>query len=724
MVEISAKELGAYIENKRSCRISEFGCRLQARHGMLVLNLSDFGDVISYKICARRCSGNGAISVSGSKDEVIVASKVSQLIDVDVDQNSRIHLVRPKTSTGDIDIYGVVLDIEDETDIKGENVINKWKLLISKCSKHNGLRLAREKLFASEGAFIDYNGVIALKTKPENSYIVENNRVRFIGPCEIRDIIFKDSAKRPPVTKQQNVPMFAARNVPAPAAIPEANDSTAADLARYDITKYKAEIPITIDSAQSDLAQYVSYDSDAVGGFDKFKASRTKMVKHIHSNGKDYVLLKSGSSCTIPLSPLEADTSYICIVNSKKIGGNGKIFFGFVADEATPKEIKNIIADDRLSDKYISIKTGKKAFNKPHKLYISMPKEHCSGDVLIGRVLIVKDIHKEKIDPRKPISIIDSSGICGLPPVYSITEDLEINDNAYKLSKMYSRYPFTASVNEKYEDISGNISATTVSGMRWISKIGGFFPNLKIIDSRNDFINNKLLICKAGAVRPADRVWIDVFDEDSFSDDDVKILKECKMIFSPSLSNVQFLENACPNVTVHLSHRPLPAVPFRKSAFFTNKNFALTFNRNDKITKMLIDVWDQNWPQLAVVGARGMYPENVIAINEYLPYEELLFIFSKAKFIIDIPLEHDYHSSFLSFACIMGVPVVSSNWFVMDKKNCEYMLRDGNVDNIKVPSADTIKSGINSILRVKSNCKVDYKLNQDMKKCISAFYSA
>jgi hypothetical protein len=242
--------------------------------------------------------------------------------------------------------------------------------------------------------------------------------------------------------------------------------------------------------------------------------------------------------------------------------------------------------------------------------------------------------------------------------------------------------------------MKGSIATTTISGMTWLNKISPVLPKIRLIKDTSAVDDNTLMVGRMGSLLSAKRIWLDAFFDKEMTEGDKTVLKNAKEIYSPSLSNIQMLKSEFPNAKIERCARPIPYIKPKPLPLFANKEFVLCFHRGNESTYKVINAWQEHFPKIVLVGARGMFPETVIPVNEYMPYDNLLFLMSKCKFILDIPTYSSYDSAFLNLAHHLGVLIVSSNWFALDKDNCIFLPPVESVGLYKVPTTEAIRDGI------------------------------
>ncbi|HDZ14950.1 MAG TPA: hypothetical protein ENH60_08655 [Pricia sp.] len=440
----------------------------------------------------------------------------------------------------------------------------------------------------------------------------------------------------------------------------------------------------------------IVFNSTALNAFAKFGQIKNKLVKPIRSNNKNYLLIRKGARCSLSLSEIQDNSEYIVVIKAKKLNGNGKLWLTFASKENDFTDRVGAVLSGNISNKYITLRTKTCKYGQFHKLNISM-EDTCSGEVLIEEILIV-----ENIGITRTKGLIEygfsTAEARDIPPSLSFGLSLNLDDDTfdpiYQGAKSFAKY-VPIKTTETVDTISGSVATTTISGMSWLNKVSPIFPELRVIKNTNAIGGETLMIGRMGSLLPAKRIWVDAFFEKEAIDSDLAVLRSAAQIFSPSLLNVDLLKSKLPNVKVDLCTRPVPYITPKSVPYFENKEFALCFHRGHESTYRIIKAWNPQLPKMALVGARGGFPDTVIPVNEYMPYENLLFLISKCKFIIDIPTYRNYNSAFLDLAHHMGVPIISSNWFVIDKDNCIFLPPVEDIGKLKSPTTEAIIDGAN-----------------------------
>jgi hypothetical protein len=708
---IRATELRKYITSSKGCKVSSSGCRLLPKRAHILFNFGVFGNITKCQLVLKKLGGNGAIGVvQPPQGNLSIYSKSAQKLDVNLDNGSVVKIIRPTFSTGEVEILGVTLHLDrEEKDNATSGQHMNWKSIIAQCGNYKGIHLVRGKLFASEGGFIDNaHSIKNVETEPPNLYTRIKDKIKFTSSCQVLNIEFGGYDNTIPISQE----LFISREEPTPVI--------AADKTQVAIDSDIYGKPISIDAVkniitsgdENQLASRIIYDSHSMHGFDAVKANTSKKVKCLKSNGKNYLLIKNGGECKLPISLLKPDTNYICVVHGKKLNGNGGVFVSFSTKPGDPPNEQKLVVGVNETNYFINLKTDSMiAYGEFYKLQINMQNSASTGEILLNRILIIED----SVDRPSREDFFIKGGV-DTSPLTTLVVDCDKENNVYyKKSKIFARYcSDKVSCAELYDKVNGKIAAMTVSGIRWVNKINPSFPNMLFVNNK---VNSRdmLLIGQSGALRKSNKIWIDVFDQ--LSPKDIKILRSAQTILTPSEVNKEILEKEFPDKNIAISYKALPYVKPKPINVLPSDKFVLAFDRDKETTKYLVKLWSKNLPTLALVGSRGGYPGYVLPINEYMPYNELLYLILNAACIVDIIPSCEYISSFLHMAKHAGVPIVSNNGFIKDNESCTHL------PDRKELAPSTLISSIKKAHAGKGTISIDQSYNKILKEQVSNMFT-
>lgn len=374
--EINGLELKSYVSSVRACSYAnDYGYSLESKFGKLTLNLESSA-AQQIKLHFRRVSGNGKVMIKCGEttSEFLIGSKISQCVDIALTNNT-IEIIRPEDSVGEINLFGLSFCIQEDS------LAKNWKNLISKCGEHSQIRMIGEKLFASEGGFIDNgNSITNLITEPPNMWTLENNRIKFLGSCEI--INFEFIPGNDLVSKNTSLDLFAHRNIPTPNKLISVGDNFT------NPSPSENRLPLKPKPAPIEPRNLLLYDSKTAREFAKNKPQPGANLKFINSNNHDYLLIKKGGTYYINTSFAASNSEYMVVITLKKLNGNGKLECGIVTNNQQFSHGASVVADIQMVDKHIKIKTGELPTGDMFRLAIGM-SENGTGEILIEKIRII-----------------------------------------------------------------------------------------------------------------------------------------------------------------------------------------------------------------------------------------------------------------------------------------------------------------------------------------------
>lgn len=687
------------LKQQKSCRFIGESLVLEAKFGKAWFNTSvpNKGLVVYL----RRISGTGKITINGN--DFIVGSKTSCAYEIE-GYKEEVEILRPVDGLGEIAVLGIKLHTEEL-----EETVSKWKATLRKCGEYRSLRLEGDKLYAATGGFIAAKFVEDIATVPEGAYVIEDDKIRFAIPCEIVKIVPSDTTQN---HSSSNINIFPVRQAPTPLLTPEPLETVT--------HRPQNSFPVLRKDRPNPMSNPILYDSVIVNEFNPSKFPAGRQVGAIRSNNINYLILKKDGSYSISTSFIRPHVEYIVVLNAKKLNGNGKVQISLSGGGTSSA---NISGD--MIENYISINSGV-SVGQDCMLTISMPSNGV-GEILVSRLLVIEGIQLPIFRAHGISAANVSYGIArslsGLSVYYGAGVEDDSLDKEASTAKNYSRRVTYFDSSEKNDKVKGGILAPTYSGIDWMNKISPFFPYVNTYKSR-DHVSPGIKLASLNSAEfseQADKMWIDPFDK--LPDATLQKLQSAKMIFSPSLPNVQLLSEKCPATIVAHTLKPLPYVEPKVVPLFEDKKYVVALNRNGESTKFLIDNWNKDLPPLAIVGLRGgKFPDYVLPVNEYLGYDKLLFILLNASCFIDLPVYNDYISAFLHLMLAVGIPITSSNWFVMDKPGCEFMLTEKK-EKVRLPTVAGLHNSVTKSIE-KSSLKRDLSnYNENLMNFMSLLVS-
>ena len=628
-----------------------------------------------------------SVKAGGYEKSIKILSKVSHAQDIEFPSMvNKLIFSRPQKSSGQVLITGIMLKIFEETDkpkaankgaIKLEEDLPPpdWKGILHQCKPHKKVRVVNDRLFVSEGASIKASKIESVITVPPNAYNVKDGFIKFITPCEILELRLFD--KSLVVSK----PLYTHMATTTPPTIRTGDShepSSAQTFGEF------APLYPRISTAENKSVNTVIYDSKVHGLDVKTLGKVSGSISNV--NGKKGLMLGREASFVIPMSQMECYVEYVIAISGRKINGNGKLDVSIITSRGERRDGKILCAANLDKELFYKIKSGAPPGTKNYQIKIERPKA-TTGDVLINRIKIIHGLSFRP--PYIPAHTQRTNTLKGLVGLRDVANGDVVAQNA----KKYSRY-LTYETKEKHR-FKGDIYITTLSGINWFNKIKPLCPNLNldvtIGDHKKDIVMGEL-----GALLPAKKIWVDAFsDYGKMSDPDDAAFSQADMIITPSFSNSQFLMDKYKDAEVVQAERSWPFIETTPTKYF-NQDYFLYFNRNIEITKRFLKVYRglKDLPKLVVIGARGSYPSCVIPVNEYTAYNKFLYILLNSKMIIDFTPNTDYNSAAISMALDEGIPVVSSNWFCLDKENAKFVVSKDSINDINIPTSEAMEDSL------------------------------
>lgn len=683
---IDSASLSKFVASSRSCHFGQV-CELEAKFGQVVFDFSS----ISAEYCmvhTRRQSGNGIVSISVGEHnfEQSILSKLKHSIKIDLSYGKRIEIFRPHRSRGNIEIYGIdFYNNLDNLHIKQNNI--DWSNILRSCKEYKCIKISdNNRLFASEGGEIIANQIINIVSDPPNMFkIYDNNtKIKFLGPCEVLQLnISADGINR-------IQPLY-----------PHFNTTINNNVLIPNISSSNIE-------AQNILRQKMNSDPRPI--FDSAESISLKLLKkEDFEDVGGAVLLKHRGRITIPVSNLKKEHEYIVIVEANKKSGNGKLC-AWIEPLETPKS-SLIFASGHRKTIRMTVLNGSNTTDQQQFVVVGRP-DSATGDLVIYRIIIIEGTNIEHVISALVNTSIKSQSYTQSTKPVTVTDDDQIFANL----KKYARYSSSSEPPIMFEKLTGYFGATSMSGLKWLNKVGKFIPNIKPAESGKQPVD--LLFATIDNLIPAKNIYLEEYDNLH----NIDILSQAKRVYTPSFDNWIELKERLSSEIIYCA-KPWPYVSPQELRHI-NTNFILLINRNEKITQSIVELYKQNnWPKPVILNARNNFNNDVYLTNDYLPYDNLIWLIENAMCVVDFDYVKNVKSSVMDTALALGTPVVSNNWHVREKLNAVFALSDDWIDKGTIPSQKTIINSINNSLQNLKKQSKSINLNQELFKWISEILS-
>jgi hypothetical protein len=661
--KLEGHELRQFIETTTNAHWVNETLVLQPKFGSTVLNFTGHG-VISCVLNFKRISGNGIVLISsnGKSKEYQINSKSSQSISVNIGGDGKLTIHRTNRSRGDLSLLDVSLykDVNTKTD---------WNKIINKCDGHACLRLIGNNLYASDGAWLRGQN-IKVQTNPPGMFVKTGDTIKFLGSCRVVELeVSGDPQPEKPPIKPLNLPIKKEEKVeaqPKPDSI-------------------KKEPKPAPDLAEPEQLSNVVYDTKTSGFAHGYCNSFAKAT----SSG---VMLDHRGGYNIPLRDLKPNKTYVITVQVARISGNGKFIFGILPDNGTSTtrvaaggtqafttEIRPIVGGDSYS---LSVWRHPSA----------------KGQIQLSRIIVLSETSAAPLEAREinHIQLPITAEKVERPKVALESPILNANNKPLICTDLGNAIrqralEFSRAVPQKYKpstplSIKSTIKTNTLSGMRWLSMVHPFIPDVQPHDDPHASIS------RIDNLIRAKKMYIEEFTG-TVPDSAIDVLNLADEVFVASNLNAEVVRHKAGIQNLRVTSKRLPYIT-PKPLNLIGQDYVLISNDDPQVTEYMLNALEPIGAKIVLLGARGQVPKNVFPVNEYTPYDQLLHIFGNAKTFVDIPLVEDQLSNFVDLALASGVQVVSSSWAYMELPHVLFVTGTEKVGSRMVPEVEDLREAL------------------------------
>lgn len=285
-------------------------------------------------------------------------------------------------------------------------------------------------------------------------------------------------------------------------------------------------------------------------------------------------------------------------------------------------------------------------------------------------------------------------------------------NNVKENSKKFSLInPESFSSSTKF-DVAGIILPLTTSSGMWLKKVSPLFPNLKIHKKaivmqgfdKSDGTPN-MIMCSINNIGINDRIWIEEWSDKNLSNKDIDCLKQCRIIMTPSLINCHEILKSIPDANVNIVSKEWPALDIKANI----KNQYIYFEKDQNLTKILLESWKEAFGKLLVVGASISLPSFAKYISNYESYNILFKHILESKAIIDLSCNTYYKSGILNLSKSYNIPIITNNNYQVDNHLATIIQQDKNVS--PYPTSSNINKCINKFISNYSESTYTFNKN-------------
>lgn len=216
----------------------------------------------------------------------------------------------------------------------------------------------------------------------------------------------------------------------------------------------------------------------------------------------------------------------------------------------------------------------------------------------------------------------------------------------------------------QFSDVNGIVACTTLKAGLWFSKISPLFPNILPHKSSYSLLEfNRvdgtpdLIMCDITNIQSGNRVFIDEWADRSLTNIDIQNLQKSFVILTPSLINAQEILKVLPDANVIRTCRPWPALNLSPHA----GSYLMYFEKDNNVTKKLLEQWNGQWSPLVVVGSSGRLPNFAVYISDGETYDTVVSTMRGARGILSLHKNNYYLSGIQELSKSMGIPLITNN---------------------------------------------------------------
>ncbi len=272
---------------------------------------------------------------------------------------------------------------------------------------------------------------------------------------------------------------------------------------------------------------------------------------------------------------------------------------------------------------------------------------------------------------------------------------------------------FTPSVT--YQN-TGVVLPNTPSSRQWFKNIAPYFPNLSVSSKASTMIGfNKssddphIVMCSLNHLIVNDRIWVEEWYDGHLNQPQIDILRSCKTILTPSLKNAQEILQHIPDANVLRIEKPWPMLSAEAIKF----DYFLYFEKDEAITRVLLDSWEERFGKLIIVGSRVKLPTFAEFVSDTVPYSSISSLLMGAKAVIDMSTNTYYISGIVNLASALTIPVITNNQSYLNQYGSVIISQSNSV----YPAAENIHKAVSKFM--SDMPKTPAKFNDSYNECLA-----
>lgn len=308
----------------------------------------------------------------------------------------------------------------------------------------------------------------------------------------------------------------------------------------------------------------------------------------------------------------------------------------------------------------------------------------------------------------------------GVSTSYTSNNYVEPTSDSLNFQVMHNSKEFALLTPETYEppvtyQNSGIIFPNSPSSRHWIKKIAPFFPNLVLSNKASTMMGFKksseepnVVMCSLDNLTANKRVWIEEWFNGNLTQAHIDILRSCGTIITPSLINAQEIMQHIPEANVLRVEKPWPML----GAEALKYDYFLYFEKDEQITRILLESWEERFGKLIVIGSRIKLPAFAEYVSDTVSYVSVSNLMMGAKAIVDMSINTYYMSGILKLAGALSLPIITNNQAYLNQYNSVIISQN----NSTYPTAESIHQAVSKFMNEipKTPAKFDGSYNDGL----------
>ena len=217
-----------------------------------------------------------------------------------------------------------------------------------------------------------------------------------------------------------------------------------------------------------------------------------------------------------------------------------------------------------------------------------------------------------------------------------------------------------------------------------------------------------VVMCSLEHLFVSDRVWIEEWFTGHLNQPQIDILRNCKTILTPSLKNAQEILQHIPDANVLRIEKPWPMLGAEALKF----DYFLYFEKDEAITRVLLDSWEERFGKLIIVGSRVKLPIFAEFVSDTVPYSSISSLLMGAKAVIDMSTNTYYMSGIIKLASALTIPVITNNQSYLNQYGSVIISQNNSI----YPAAENIHKAVSSFM--SDMPKTPAKFSESYNECL------